>query len=322
MKVLILGSAAGGGLPQWNCHCENCKDARAGGAAVTPRTQSSIAVSSDGERWVLFNASPDLRIQITTLPIPRREGGIRGSAVSAVFLTDAELDHTAGLLLLREGRELLLYSTAFVREALLENGFLSTLAAYLDVDWDEVVAGVESELKDRNGNGLGLRVEAFEVAGGAPLYYRRGHPSTVSSQTLGMISGDSARSASGHTIGVKIHSAESNSSVVYVPGAGRADESVLSQLSPKDTLLWDGTFWTDDELVQLGISERRAAEMGHLPISGAGGSLESFREVALGRKVYIHINNTNPILREGSPQRLEVEAAGWEVGYDGMEVEL
>lgn len=305
MKVRTLGTAAGGGLPQWNCGCLNCSAVRAGDPAFQPRTQSSIAVSATGECWVLFNASPDIRFQIEAFSPFHPRGDIRSSPFSAVFLTDAEVDHTAGLLLLREGREIALSSTRFVREALIGNGLLSTLGCYLEVRWTEVVPGVTFELRDSRGMAMGLEVEAFEVAGDPPLYYR----------------GD-GRPISATTVGARVRTPGARAALVYVPGAGGADAGVLGRIGAADVLLWDGTFWADDELVQLGISDRTATAMGHLPISGPGGSLERFRGLSAARKVYVHINNTNPILREDSTERGAVEAAGWEVAVDGMEIKI
>jgi pyrroloquinoline quinone biosynthesis protein B len=329
MKVRVLGSAAGGGVPQWNCSCPNCTDARAGLAPVRPRMQSSIAVTTGGKSWVLFNASPDLRFQVESFPAFHPREKLRGSAISAVVLTDAEVDHTAGLLFLREGGEISLFSTAFVREALSRNGLLPTLSAYLTLHWTEIVPGVPLEIAARGGTATalhggtgtalrggtgtalhggastGLHMEAFEVAGHPPLYHHgNGEPS------------------GGHTIGLKLRESREGAALVYVPGAGAVDAGILDRIGPEDALLWDGTFWTDDELVRLGISQRRAGAMGHLPISGAGGSLELFRDRPVARKVYIHINNTNPILREASPERVAAEAAGWEVAFDGMELEI
>jgi pyrroloquinoline quinone biosynthesis protein B len=305
-----LGAAAGGGLPQWNCACPNCAAARAGEPAVRPQTQSSIAVSADGERWVLFSASPDVRAQIEAFPELAPRNGVRGSAIRAVFLTDAEIDHTSGLLFLREGGGLALYSTSFVEGALRRSGILPTLEAYLPVRWTEVVEGAPVRLRGREGEDLGLEVEAFAVAGDAPLYYGNHGAAPPGAMQKGAM-----------TIGARIRVPGEAGSLVYVPGAGAADE-ILSRVGPDDALLWDGTFWTDDELARLGISERRAMDMGHLPISGPGGSLEHLRGVRARRRAYIHINNTNPILRAGSPERRAVESSGWEVAFDGMEFEI
>jgi pyrroloquinoline quinone biosynthesis protein B len=356
VRVRVLGAAAGGGVPQWNCNCSNCADVRAGLSTVKARTQSSIAVSSDGKRWVVFNASPDIRSQLDSFPALHPRADLRGSGVAAVLLTDAEIDHTAGLLFLREGGTLALYSTSFVRETLAESGLLPTLASYLELKWTEIPPGQTVELKGADASDLGLEVDAFTVEGHPPLYHqaalkradaggdagsdpapdrgsrvdrlrdsecdrirdfgrdhlrhsRRDHPRITSE-------------AEAHTVGVRIREPGSDRALVYVPGSGAADAPLLERIGPEDVLLWDGTFWTDDELPVMGISTRDARDMGHLPIWGAGGSLEVFRALPARRRVFIHINNTNPILREGSPQRTLVEAAGWEVAYDGMEIDI
>ncbi|MFN2433696.1 MAG: pyrroloquinoline quinone biosynthesis protein PqqB [Gemmatimonadota bacterium] len=309
MKVRVLGSAAGGGLPQWNCACDNCSAARAGTGEVLPRSQSSIAVSVDGRRWLLVNASPDLRAQLEALPRAVGAGELRSSPLAAVLLTDAELDHTAGLLLLREDQRLTLACTEFVRDALIANGLWNTLAAYLRVDWRRLVPGEAFVPRSAIGEGLGLSIESFVVAGGPPLHWR----------------GNGAE-AQGHTIGVRFTDTRGDASgkagLVYVPGAARIDADLVERIGPADTLLFDGTFWTAGELVDLGISERTAPDMGHLPVSGRGGSLERFRDVPAARKVFVHVNNTNPMLREGSLERSEAAAAGWEVAFDGMALEL
>ncbi len=324
MRVRVLGSAAGGGLPQWNCGCDNCVDARSGDPAVRPRTQSSITVSADGDRWALFNASPDVRAQLESFAALHPARGGRGSGVAAVVLTDAEVDHTAGLLLLREGRRLALHCTRFVHRALTANGLLATLGSYLEVRWTELSSGVMMELADGSGWPLGIQVEPFEVAGDPPLYLE------------GLPAGEGVSGGPGsHTVGLRVSSVEPGANapepnvtapgaaaLVYVPGAGAVDAGLLARIGPRDALLWDGTFWTDDELVRLGMSDRTAAEMSHLPISGPGGSLERFREVRAASKAYIHVNNTNPILREDSAERRAVEAAGWEVAFDGMDFEI
>ena len=303
MKVRVLGSAAGGGVPQWNCACPNCADARAG-REVLARTQSSVAVTADGERWVLLNASPDLRAQVESFP-PLQPRALRGSGIEAVVLTDAEIDHTAGLLLLREGGELPLYSTPFVRDALTGSGLLETLGAYLHVRWTELQPGEAMHLRGRDDGELGIEIEAFEVPGDAPLYHQaNGRPGAER----------------GQVVGLNVRAPGQAAGLVYVPGAGRAERGLIGRIGPQDVLLWDGTFWSDDELVRLGISERTATAMGHLPLAGPGGSLDVLRDVRAARKVFVHVNNTNPVLREGSPERRAAEAEGWEVAFDGMEL--
>jgi pyrroloquinoline quinone biosynthesis protein B len=319
MKVRVLGSAAGGGVPQWNCGCSNCTEARNGTGVVRPRTQSSVAVSADGERWLLLNASPDLRAQLAAFPDlqPRT---LRSSALAAVLLTDAEVDHTAGLLLLREGGELSLHATPFVRGALEKSGLARVLGAYLELRWTEIQPGAAFRPASAGGDDLGLEVEAIEVAGDAPLYLSNGHPrEQAGAAPYWEGEGAGTRSTAGVVIGVRIREPRADAALVYVPGVAAVNDGLRHRIGPRDVLLWDGTFWEDDELVRLGISGRRARDMGHLPLSGPDGALAALADVGAARKALIHVNNTNPILRRGSNERLAVEAAGWEVTCDGSE---
>ena len=279
MRVRVLGSAAGGGFPQWNCHCGTCEAAR-GGVRARPRTQSSLAIRGDDGPWFLVNASPDLRQQLETLD-GRGVHGVRASPVAGVLLTDAEIDHTAGLLLLRE-------STAPVRvfgDAGIEHALRGTLVRMLQrfcgVDWQTLEPGSARPLE-----GSSLVVEPFQAGEATGFVFRDG--------------------------GV----------VTYVPALERLDEGVLAQFAASDVVLVDGTFWRDDELARLGISDRSARDMGHVPLTGPGGSLEALARLKGPRKVLVHINNTNPILLEDSPEREQVVRAGVEVAYDGLEVEL
>ena len=279
MRVRVLGSAAGGGFPQWNCHCGTCEAAR-GGVRARPRTQSSLAIRGDEGPWFLVNASPDLRQQLETLD-GRGVHGVRASPVAGVLLTDAEIDHTAGLLLLRE-------STAPVRvfgDAGIEHALRGTLVRMLQrfcgVDWQTLEPGSARPLE------------------GSSLSSNRSRPAKRPDSS----------SASG---GV----------VTYVPALERLDEGVLAQFAASDVVLVDGTFWRDDELARLGISDRSARDMGHVPLTGPGGTLEALAGLKGPRKVLVHINNTNPILLEDSPEREQVVRAGVEVAYDGLEVEL
>jgi pyrroloquinoline quinone biosynthesis protein B len=311
-------------VPQWNCGCENCAAARDGGG-VEPRTQSSVAVTADGERWLLLNASPDLRGQLAACR-DLQPRGIRAAPVAAVLLTDAEVDHTAGLLLLREGGELSLHCTAFVRRALEGSGVAGTLAAYLTVRWTEIVPGRPLHPTGVDGSGLGLEVEPFAVAGDAPLYVLNGdrprepgvHPENAGAGA-GALPGPEDAARGGVVIGVRVRGTGSDAALVYVPGAGAVDPALPGRVGPRDVLLWDGTFWEDDELVRLGISRRRAREMGHLPLAGPGGALQALAGLRPARKALVHVNNTNPVLRRGSPERAAAEGAGWEIARDGSE---
>jgi pyrroloquinoline quinone biosynthesis protein B len=299
VRVRVLGSAAGGGFPQWNCRCPTCEAARAG-VEARPRTQSSIAIRGAEGPWFVANASPDLRQQLEGLPTDRADG-VRAAPVAGVLLTDAEIDHTAGLLLLRESATPIpVYGSAEVRHALTEGyPVLAVLAGYSGVEWRSLEPGGASLGID----GSSLEVESF-AAGGDPPRYLAGTGADV--EATGLVLRDRA------TGGV----------LTYVPGLARLDDDVLARMAASDVVLVDGTFWRDDELAHLGISDRTARQMGHVPLTGPGGSLERLAALDRPRVILVHINNTNPILLERSPERAAVLRAGVEIADDGLEVEL
>ena len=295
MQIRILGSAAGGGFPQWNCHCDTCEAARAG-VRAQPRTQSSLAIRGADGPWFLVNASPDARQQLETLAPDSDDS--RAGPVAGVLLTDAEIDHTAGLLLLRESATpVRVYGDAGV-ELALRQGFpvLTMLERYCGLQWSTLVPGTETELD-------GLSVELFAVGGDAPRYL---DGSGIELEASGLVFRDRATDAV----------------VTYVPGLARFDDEIRDRFAASDLVLVDGTFWTDDELPRLGFSQRGAHDMGHLPLSGPGGTIEALSALSGPRKVLVHINNTNPILLDHSDQRAAVCDAGIEIGYDGMEMLL
>ena len=295
MRVRVLGSAAGGGFPQWNCHCGICDAAREGVRAV-PRTQSSLAICGDEGPWFLVNASPDLRQQLEALDA-QQVGGVRSAPIAGVLLTDAEIDHTAGLLLMRESATpLRVFGDAGVARALIDGyPVLAMLARYCGAEWRTLEPGRRQPL-----DGSSLAVEPFRVGGDAPRYLG----SDVGLEASGLVFSD---------VG---------GTVTYVPGLARLDDGVIARLTASDLVLVDGTFWHDDDLARLGISDRTARAMGHTPVAGPDGSLAVLAELKRPRKVLVHINNTNPILLEDSPEREQVVRAGVEVAYDGLEVEL
>jgi pyrroloquinoline quinone biosynthesis protein B len=298
MRVRVLGSAAGGGFPQWNCRCETCQAARAG-VRAHPRTQSSLAIRGEDGPWFLVNASPDARQQLETLSSPSAEG-VRAAPIAGVLLTDAEIDHTAGLLLLREsGTPVRVFGGAGVERAL-RHGYpvLEMLERYCGAEWQTLEPGRAWPL-----DGSSLAVESFDVGGDAPRYL---NGSDIDLEASGFVFRDSAGG------GV----------VTYAPGLARLDDDVLARFAASDLVLVDGTFWRDDELARLGISARSAREMGHVPLSGPGGTLEALAGLQRPRKTLVHINNTNPILLEDSAEREAVLRAGVEVAYDGLEVQL
>jgi pyrroloquinoline quinone biosynthesis protein B len=298
VRVRVLGSAAGGGFPQWNCRCPTCEAARTGTAAL-PRTQSSIAIRGAVGPWFLGNASPDLRQQLEAIAVERVDG-VRAAPVAGVLLTDAEIDHTAGLLLLRESSTpIRVYGSEQVRRAL-TNGYpvLPILAEYSGVDWRTLEPGSSLAVDDSS-----LEVESFAAGGDAPRYL-------------------AATGADVEATGLVFRDGSSGGVLTYVPGLARLDDDVLGRLAASDVVLVDGTFWRDDELLRLGISERTARQMGHVPLSGADGSLATLSGLERPRVVLVHINNTNPVLLEDSPERDAVLRAGVEIGADGLEIEL
>jgi pyrroloquinoline quinone biosynthesis protein B len=296
MRVVLLGTAAGGGFPQWNCWCPTCRVARETPGRAHPRTQSSIAVSTDGERWFLCNASPDVRDQLRWVlrGITPAPGTYRYVPIQAVVLTDAELDHTLGLALLREARALRVFATEAVEHVLERDScLLPTTRAFAEIEMTRLALNGATRLDDT------LTVEAFAVPGDPPRFARESH--------------------AGHTVGLVIREAATGRSVVFAPGCGAIDDTVRARLAAADLVLFDGTFWSDNELIALGISPSTAREMGHVPISGRDGSLAALATLTRARRVYTHINNSNPILIEDSPERRAVIDAGLIVGADGAE---
>jgi pyrroloquinoline quinone biosynthesis protein B len=302
MEVILLGTAAGGGFPQWNCWCPSCRVARSEPRRAIPRSQSSAAVSADGKRWFLLNASPDVREQLTRLPTATPEGS-RHVPVEGIVVTDAELDHTVGIILLREARQLQLCATASVLQVLEEDSrILPVTRAFAEVRVTTMVPESEITLCYSDGGSSGLTVESFVVAAGPPRFAREDTP--------------------GHTVGLIVRDRATGGACAFVPGCGALDSTLLGRLAGVDLALFDGTFWTDDELIGLDISDRTARQMDHLPVSGPGGSLERLAPLPTRHKIYSHINNTNPMLLEDSPERVLVESRGLRVGADGMRFTL
>jgi pyrroloquinoline quinone biosynthesis protein B len=297
LKVRILGAAAGGGSPQWNCNCAVCRDVRAGNGDGSARTQSSIAVRGENGPWLLVNASPDLRQQLQRFPVDFGDE-LRRTPFAGVLLTDAEIDHTAGLLLMRESSiPLQIYSTEPVREALTSHyPVLRMLERYCGVLWTRIEPGEPLTV------GGTLTVEAFPTGGDPPLYVGDALPDL-------------------HSVGLTFADGDTGGVLTYAPGVDELREDIASRMAGSDCVLVDGTFWERDELVALGLAQRDALAMGHMPLSGPGGSLERLRQLP-GRVVLVHVNNTNPILLEHSAERAAVATSGVEVGVDGMEVVL
>jgi pyrroloquinoline quinone biosynthesis protein B len=296
LTAIVLGSAAGGGFPQWNCRCEVCRLAWAGDTRVRPRTQTSLAVSVDRKRWVLLNAAPDLRAQIAATPAlhPR---DVRDTPIAAVVLTGAEIDQTAGLLNLRERQMFALVATDETLRTLGANPMFDALAP-------ELVERRPARL-DQAVDLTGMTARLFAVAGKVPLYLERG-PVQTATETQA-------------NVGIEI--AAGGARLVFVPGCAAVTPDLKRRLDGADVVFFDATLFADDEMIASGTGTKTGRRMGHMPIDGAGGSLAALAGLG-NRRIYIHINNTNPILIEGSPQRAQVEAAGWEVATDGMEIAL
>jgi pyrroloquinoline quinone biosynthesis protein B len=304
MKISVLGSAAGGGFPQWNCHCRNCSGVRAGTIEAQPRTQSSIAVTGrDDASFALVNASPDLRAQLEASAPAKPRRGPRDTGIAAIVLVDAQLDHTAGLYLLREAqRPWPIYCTDRVHEDLTRgNPILDVLGHY---------CGAQRRRIDLEGR-------AFEVPGAAGVRWRA---LPVSSKPP-PFSPNRRSPQPGDNVALVLSDEASGWSALYAPGLGEIDESIRRCMHAVDCVLVDGTFWSDDEMIGVGVSDKRARDIGHLPQSGPGGMLERLAELpSATRKILIHINNTNPILDERSPERAALAERGIEVAWDGMEI--
>lgn len=304
MKIRVLGAGAGGGFPQWNCNCHNCSRIRLGTMRGKPRTQSSIAVSSDGENWVLFNASPDIRTQLENFPGSHPRHGLRDSGIKAIILIDSQIDHTTGLLMLREStRPLEIYCSEPVRQDL-SSGFplFTMLEHYCRVSHHPVpldgsgftIPGIED-----------IRFYSHALKSKAPPYSPHRHDPHP-----------------GDNIGVVVERISTGKKLYYAPGLGEIEPHVHTAMQAADCVLVDGTFWLNDEMGRAGIADKLALDLGHLPQSGPGGMIEALTGAATCRKILIHINNTNPILDEDAPERKTLDEAGIEVAYDGLEIDL
>jgi pyrroloquinoline quinone biosynthesis protein B len=297
LTAIVLGSAGGGGYPQWNCLCPACRLAWGGDKRAKPRTQASLAVSADGESWILINASPDLRAQLMATPPLRPRGGSRGSPIAAVVLTGAEVDQVAGLLVLRERQPFTVFATAQTLSTLDANPIFGVLAA------DVVRRTAVAPEKPFSLPG-GLTAELFAVPGKVPLYLEGGKaPAMDDDSNAGVELSFGARR------------------LAYVPGAAAMTPVLRERLGRADVVLFDATVFADDEMITAGVGDKAGRRMGHMPLTGDGGSLDELAKLR-GRRILTHINNTNPILIEGSPERSKVEASGFEVAEDGMEIVL
>lgn len=308
MILKLLGSAAGGGYPQWNCSCPNCRRARSGEPSARARRNDSMAVSPDGSRWVLLNASPDVCLQSEENAClhPTPGPSLRGSPIQAVLLTDAELDHTTGLLQLRQGSSIDVYASPPVLGALADDfPVRRIIEPFANFRWHET--RLEESFPLFGGQ---LSVCPFDLGDKPPRY----------------VSANPLREAAGQpqpwSVGYRITDVRTGGIAVYAPGIETWSRTLERHLEGADCIFLDGTFWMGDELRELGVSELHASDMGHLPVAGSGGSAERFALSQARRKVYVHINNSNPMLLEDSPQRRRLTDMGIEVGFDGMEMEV
>jgi len=310
MLIKVIGAGAGGGLPQWNCNGRNSVDARHGVPTVKPRTQASVAVSANGRQWVLLNASPDLRQQINATPElhPDRNGPPRNSPIKAVVLTNGDVDAVAGLLCLRESQPLTVYGSARVLDVLAGNSIFDVLNPEL-VQRKTMELGKSFAVEGPSGP-VGLTVETFTVPGKIPLYLEDEAKGT----------GGSFGTEEGDTVGLKVTDDATGKYFFFIPGCSGLDEALRERLTGAPLLFFDGTLYTNDEMIVQGLMQKTGDRIGHMNMSGPKGTLEQMARLGIARKIFIHINNSNPVLRDDSAERAAVEAAGWEVSYDGMEV--
>lgn len=305
MQIRILGSGAGGGFPQWNCNCRNCAGFRKGTLNAQPRTQSSIAISEDGERWILFNASPDIRAQLASFPAMQPARALRDTGISAIVLMDSQVDHTTGLLSLREGLPLDVWCTRQVHDDLSTGFPLFEMLRHWNggLSWREIQASEQTSFTIPCAPSLELTT--IPLLSNAPPYSpRRDNPHP------------------GDNIGLFIRDAQTGRTVLYAPGLGQPDNRIKSWMKQADILLVDGTVWHDDEMIRQEVGTKTGQQMGHLAQAGEGGMIELLDSMPASRKILIHINNTNPILDEDSPERAELAEHGIEVSRDGMDIDL
>ena len=309
MQVVVIGSAAGGGFPQWNCRSEYCRLVREGSALAQSRTQSSLAVTSDGKRFILLNCSPDLRQQINQTPQLHPHDGLRSSPIKSVILTNGDIDHIAGLLTMRESEPFRIYASDRVLNILETNTVFNVLnPTYVKRSTFEL--NVPFEPVDQENRSFGLEIEAFAVPGKVALFME----DKDQGANFGTREGD--------TVGLHIKDSEKGNSFYYIPGCAHLTDALKHRLQGAPLIFFDGTLFHDDEMITMGVGHKTGKRMGHISMSDADGSLAAFKDIDIKRKIYIHINNTNPVLLNNSPERQIVKEAGWEISSDGMVVDL
>ena len=309
MKVKILGSAAGGGFPQWNCACANCSAVRAGTFHGKARTQAQVAISGDGQTWFLLGTSPDLRAQIEGALELHPHDGIRQSPIAGVVLLNADVDHVFGVLLMRELQPLSGYATRSIHRIISEDNSMFAIMRRVpkQLMWNEFIPGHDFSLVDSVGKDSGLKCRAISLGSHFPAYVSQSRQSELD--------------ATEASLGLIIHSA-SGKRLAYMPAVPQIEESLLNELNGADILLFDGTFWSDDELIRVQGSGQTARQMGHVPVSSGDGSLAKLAALRCPRKIYMHINNTNPMLDEAGDEYRKVRDSGWEIAEDGWQFEL
>ncbi|WP_440207275.1 pyrroloquinoline quinone biosynthesis protein PqqB [Acinetobacter oleivorans] len=303
MYIYVLGSAAGGGFPQWNCNCPNCHGVRTGTIQAKARTQSSIAVSENGTDWVLLNASPDIRQQLFEFKAAQPARKLRDTGITSVILMDSQLDHTTGLLTLREGCPMNVWCTEMVHQDLTSGFPVFNMLKH----WNGGLQYHEINPKQA------FKIDGFENLEFLPLIIKSAAPPYSPHRN---------NPHDGDNIALIIKDHKTQKQLFYAPGLGKIDDQIMQIMQSSDCVMIDGTLWTDDEMQQTGVGTKTGREMGHLYISGEGGSLSYLNQLSTPKKVLIHINNTNPILNENSSQFAELKANGVEVAYDGMQIEL
>ncbi|MGS0647267.1 pyrroloquinoline quinone biosynthesis protein PqqB [Komagataeibacter melomenusus] len=304
IDIIVLGAAAGGGFPQWNSNAPGCRRARAGDPAALPRTQASIAISGDGKNWFVVNASPDLRTQINQTPALHPQEGLRSTPIAGVILTGGEVDTITGLLTLRERQPLTLLATPEVLSMLDANPIFEALNRAV-VSREPMGLDQPLALKLADGAPAGLTIVPFAVPGKVPLYAESGpDPAAICEN--------------GETIGLEI--SDGSHRVCFVPGCARMTDNLRVRLRGADAVFFDGTLWVDDEMVRAGLGEKTGRRMGHMSMDGMDGTIAALRDLGIKRKIFIHINNSNPVLLADTRERAAVEAAGWEISHDGMRI--
>jgi len=306
MRAVVLGAAAGGAFPQWNSNAQPCRRARSGDPAACPRTQASVAISADGERWVLLNASPDLRQQIEQTPVLQPNGSLRSTPIAAVILTGGDVDAIAGLLTLRERQAFTLLTTPPVHAVLDDNPIFEVLSRDI-VRRQPVMLDVVCPVRLPDGAPTGLTVTLFAVPGKVPLYLEQPGKTPALRET-------------DQTVGATI--SDGRATLFYIPSCAAMTPALATRLRGAEAVFFDGTLWTDDEMIRAGLGPKTGLRMGHMSVSGPDGTLAAFEGLGVKRRILLHINNSNPILLDDSPERAQVAAAGWDVAFDGMELTL